>query len=148
MKITRKLSRTPAHRKMLMRVMVTNLIRAEQMRTTVAKAKEVRRHADRMVTLAKRGGIDNYRRALDFVTDRSMVQKLFSVLKPRFESRPGGYTRVLRAGNRRGDNAPMAIIEYLQPGFVSVSKRCRAPPVPPSWAGAPVRSQSDGSSCK
>ena len=133
-KIIRKLGRTPAHRKALMRNMVTNLIRVEQMRTTVQKAKEVRRHADRMITTAKKGGVHGYRRALAFVTDKNMVKKLFSTLLPRFADRSGGYTRVIRAGVRPSDKAQMAIIEYLQPNYVSVSKGpMKNPIIPPSW---------------
>lgn len=133
-KITRHLGRTPAHRKMLMRNMVTNLIRVEQMRTTVAKAKEVRRHADRVITMAKKGGVAGYRRAMSFVTNRDMVNKLFKELLPRFESRQGGYTRIIRAGIRPSDKAQMAIVEYLQPNYVSLSKKTnRNPIVPPSW---------------
>lgn len=134
MKITRHLGRTPAHRQMLMRNMVTNLINVEQMRTTVEKAKEVRRHADRVITMAKKGGIAGYRRALSFVTNKSMVEKLFKELAPRFADRNGGYTRILRAGVRPSDKAKMAIVEYLQPTYLSVSKRhIKNPIVPPSW---------------
>jgi len=117
-----------------MRNMVTNLIRVEQMRTTVQKAKEVRRHADRLVTIAKKGGVAGFRRALGFVTNKSMVKKLFQVLAPRFAERSGGYTRILRAGVRPSDKAQMAIIEYLQPTYVSVSKGpLKNPIIPPSW---------------
>lgn len=133
-KITRHLGRTPSHRKALMRNMVTNLIRVEQMRTTISKAKEVRRHADRLITIAKKGGVAGFRRALSFVTNKSMVTKLFEELAPRFAERSGGYTRILRAGIRPSDKAEMAIIEYLQPTYVSVSKGpMKNPIIPPSW---------------
>lgn len=133
---------------MLMRNMVTNLIRVGQMRTTVEKAKEVRRHADRVVTMAKKGGIAGYRRALSFVTNKSMVEKLFKELAPRFADRNGGYTRILRAGVRPSDKAEMAIIEYLQPTFLSVSKRhIKNPIVPPSWV-KPVGTVSPASETK
>ena len=133
-KVTRHLGRSPAHRQMLMRNMVTNLIRVEQMRTTVEKAKEVRRHADRVITMAKKGGIAGYRRALSFVTNKDMVSKLFKELAPRFADRSGGYTRIIRAGIRPSDKAEMAIVEYLQPTFQSLSKRHHKNPiVPPNW---------------
>lgn len=118
-----------------MRNMVTNLVRVEQMRTTVAKAKEVRRHADRVITMAKKGKTLGWSRAAAFLTNKDMVHKLFDVLLPRFAERHGGYTRILRAGIRPSDKAPMAIIEYLQPNYVSVNKGARKNPiVPPSWA--------------
>jgi large subunit ribosomal protein L17 len=118
----------------MLRNMVTNLIREGQMRTTLAKAKEVRRHADRVITMAKTPGPASYVRAMAFITDKSLVRKLFFELAPRFANRSGGYTRILRAGPRPSDNSQMAIIEYLQPNFVSVSKRTRKNPiVPPKW---------------
>jgi large subunit ribosomal protein L17 len=113
----RKLNRTTKHRKALLRNMVTQLITHEQIRTTLPKAKELRRVADQMVTLGKKGDLAARRKAAGYVRDKKSLTKLFAVLAPRYEERTGGYTRVLRDGNRYGDNAPMAYIEYVdRPG--------------------------------
>ena len=109
----RKLNRTTKHRKALLRNMVTQLITHEQIRTTLPKAKELRRVADQMVTLGKKGDLAARRKAAAYVRDKQSLTKLFSVLALRYEDRAGGYTRVLRDGNRYGDNAPMAYIEYV-----------------------------------
>lgn len=109
----RKLNRTMEHRRALFRNMVTSLIVEERIETTLPKAKELRRVAERMVTLGKRGTLHARRQALSYVRSNDAVQKLFSELAQRFSERPGGYTRVLRLGDRLGDSAPMAIIEYL-----------------------------------
>jgi len=109
----RKLGRTASHRKAMLRNMVTSLIQHERIETTIAKAKELRRCADQMVTLGKKGTLHARRQALQFVRDSKTVQKLFTNLAVRFQDRSGGYTRIYRIGNRHGDNAPMVIIEYL-----------------------------------
>ncbi len=108
----RKLNRTSAHRKALMRNLVLSLIRHERLRTTDAKAKELRRWADRMVTLGKRGDLAARRRAFAFIGSHTAVKKLFDEIAPRFKDRPGGYTRVVKYGARRGDAAPLSIIEF------------------------------------
>ena len=95
----------------MFRNMVTSLFLHEQIQTTDAKAKELRGYADRMVTLGKRGTLHARRQALAFVRSRAVVKKLFDVIAPRFENRPGGYTRVIKLGMRGGDAAPMSIIE-------------------------------------
>jgi len=95
----------------MFRNMVTSLFLHEQIQTTDAKAKELRGYADRMVTLGKRGTLHARRQALAFVRSRAVVKKLFEVIAPRFENRPGGYTRVIKLGMRGGDAAPMSIIE-------------------------------------
>lgn len=110
---TFKLNRTMAHRRAMLRNMATSLIVEERLETTLAKAKELRRVADRMVTLGKRGTLHARRQAASYVRSQSAVQKLFGDLAGRFTERQGGYTRVLKLGFRRGDTAPMAIIEYL-----------------------------------
>jgi large subunit ribosomal protein L17 len=108
----RKLNRTSAHRRALMRNLVLSLIRHERLTTTDAKAKELRRWADRMVTLGKRGDLAARRRAFAFIGSHIAVKKLFDEIAPRFKDRPGGYTRVIKYGVRRGDAAPLSIIEF------------------------------------
>ena len=109
----RKLNRTPSHRRALFANMAAALIKHEQIVTTLPKAKELRRVADRLITLAKRGDLHARRLAVSRVRDEVMVKKLFDVLGPRYQDRPGGYTRVMRAGFRYGDSAPMAVIELV-----------------------------------
>lgn len=109
----RKLNRTHTHRKAMFSNMVASLIEHEQIKTTLPKAKELRRFADRMVSLGKKGTLHDRRRAFAFLRDEAAVNKLFSTLAERYQDRPGGYTRVLKAGFRYGDNAPMAVIELV-----------------------------------
>ncbi|GAB4282544.1 MAG: 50S ribosomal protein L17 [Deferrisomatales bacterium] len=113
-KAGRKLGRTGSHRKALFRNMVTSLFEHERIQTTDAKAKEVRRIAERLISLGKRGDLHARRRALAYVRSKSVVAKLFEEISPRFAQRPGGYTRIVKLGNRRGDNAPMSILELVQ----------------------------------
>ena len=108
----RKLNRTSAHRKALFRNMMLALIRHGRIRTTDPKAKELRRYADRMVTLGKKGDLAARRRAFDFLQSHQVVKKLFDEIAPRFAERAGGYTRVVKFGFRRGDAAPLSIIEF------------------------------------
>jgi large subunit ribosomal protein L17 len=108
----RKLSRTSAHRKALFKNLVLALIRHERIKTTDAKAKELRRFADRMVTLGKQGDLAARRRAFAFMQSHDAVKKLFDEIAPRFKERHGGYTRVIKFGVRRGDAAPLSIIEF------------------------------------
>ncbi len=107
----RKLNRTSSHRKAMLSNMVVSLLTHEQIKTTLPKAKELRRVADKMITLGKRGTLHTRRLAFSFLRDDDAVSKLFSVLGSRYKDRSGGYTRVLKAGYRYGDNAPMAMIE-------------------------------------
>lgn len=116
LKAGRKLNRTSAHRKALFRNLVTSLIEHEQVRTTDAKAKELRRIADRMITLGKRGSLHARRQALSYIRSRSVVTKLFDEVAGRFKERPGGYTRVVKIGHRHGDAAPMSVIELTDRG--------------------------------
>jgi len=109
----RKLNRTASHRKAMFANMAAALIKHEQIVTTLPKAKEMRRVADRLVTLAKKGNLHARRLAASRLRDEKMVKKLFDVLGPRYKERNGGYTRVLKAGFRHGDNAPMAVIEFV-----------------------------------
>jgi len=116
LKSGRKLNRTSPHRKAMFRNMVTSLLEHEQITTTDAKAKELRRVADRMITLGKRGTLDARRRAAAYVRKRSVVQKLFGEVAERFQARPGGYTRIVKIGPRQGDNASMSVIELTDRG--------------------------------
>ena len=110
----RKLNRTSAHRKALFRNMAAALIKHEQIKTTLPKAKELRGVVDHLVTLGKRGTLHARRQALSRLNgDTVMADKLFTTLAERYADRPGGYTRVLKAGFRYGDNAPMAVIELV-----------------------------------
>jgi large subunit ribosomal protein L17 len=113
LKSGRKLSRTPSHRWALMRNLITCLLRDERIQTTDPKAKEVRRWADRVITLGKRGSLHARRQALGIVRDKAIVRKLFDTLAPRFKDRPGGYTRIVKIGWRHGDSAPISLIELV-----------------------------------
>ncbi|MDH5187762.1 MAG: 50S ribosomal protein L17 [Rhodospirillaceae bacterium] len=109
----RKLNRTSSHRKAMFSNMAASLLTHEQIKTTLPKAKEMRRIADKMITLGKKGSLHARRQAFSFLRDEAAVAKLFNVLAGRYKARPGGYTRVLKAGFRYGDAAPMAIIELV-----------------------------------
>ena len=108
----RKLNRTSAHRKALFRNLVLALVKHERIRTTDAKAKELRRYADRMITLGKRGDLAARRLAFAFMQSRDAVKRLFDEIAPRFKERNGGYTRVVKFGFRRGDAARLSIVEF------------------------------------
>lgn len=109
----RKLQRTSAHRTAMFRNMSASLIKHEQIMTTVAKAKELRPYVEKLVTLAKRGGLANRRLAQSRLLDETQLKKLFDVIAARYADRNGGYTRVIKAGIRASDAAPMAIIEFV-----------------------------------
>ena len=109
----RKLNRTSAHRLAMLRNMANSLIEHEAIKTTVPKAKELRRVVEPLITLAKEPTLANKRLAFDRLRNRDNVVKLFNVLGPRFQTRPGGYTRILKMGFRVGDNAPMAFVELV-----------------------------------
>lgn len=113
LKAGRKLGRTSAHRKALFRNMVTSLIVKERIQTTMAKAKELRSHVEKTITLGKKGTLHARRLALRNIHGKEAFTKLFDTLSERYAARNGGYTRILRVGNRRGDDAPMAIIELV-----------------------------------
>lgn len=109
----RKLGRTTSHRTAMFANMAASLIKHEQIVTTLPKAKELRPFVEKLVTLAKRGDLHARRIAISRVRDTDQVGKLFATLGPRYKARPGGYIRVLKAGFRHGDNAPMAVIEFV-----------------------------------
>ena len=115
----RKLNRTSAHRQAMLRNMMNSLIEHEAIKTTVPKAKELRRVVEPMITLAKLDSVANRRLAFARLRDDASVAKLFTNLGPRYNSRPGGYTRILKMGFRVGDNAPMAFVELVDRPEVS-----------------------------
>lgn len=122
----RKLNRTTSHRLAMLRNMMNSLLTHEAIQTTLPKAKELRRVVEPMITLAKVPTVANRRLAFDRLRDRDVVVKLFDVLGPRFNARPGGYTRILKTGFRVGDNAPMALIELVDRGDAVISKEDQA----------------------
>ena len=113
LKTGRKFGRTSAHRKALFRNMVTALIGRERIRTTLAKAKELRGKVEKTITLGKKGTLHARRHALKLVADKDSLKKIFGPLAERYANRPGGYTRVIKLGHRLGDDAPMAFIELV-----------------------------------
>ena len=110
----RQFGRDTSHRKALLRMLVTSLLKNEKIETTVAKAKEIRPLAEKMITLAKRGDLHARRQALSFINDEIVVSGLFTQIAPRFAARRGGYTRIVLTRTRSGDAAPMAVIELVE----------------------------------
>lgn len=113
LKSGRKLNRSPSHRWALIRNLMTSLLRHEKIQTTDPKAKELRRWADRVVSLGKQGTLHARRQALAIVNDKAVVRKLFDTIGPRFKDRPGGYTRIIKIGRRKGDSAPLSLVELV-----------------------------------
>jgi LSU ribosomal protein L17P len=111
----RKLGRKTGHRLAMFRNMVTSLLDHERIVTTVTKAKEIRKFAEHMITLGKRGDLHARRQALAFVRSKKVAHKLFAEIAPRYAQRQGGYTRIVKMGFRRGDGAPMCLIELVKP---------------------------------
>ena len=109
----RKLNRTTSHRLAMFRNMTNSLLKHEVIKTTLPKAKELRRFVEPLITLGKEPSLSNHRLAFDRLRDREMVMKLFGELGPRYKTRPGGYLRILKYGFRVGDNAPMALVELV-----------------------------------
>jgi large subunit ribosomal protein L17 len=109
----RRFNRSSEHRKAMFANMSAALIKHEQIVTTLPKAKDLRPVVEKLITLGKRGDLHARRNAMSQLRDEAMVKKLFEVLGPRYKARPGGYCRVLKAGFRQGDNAPMAVIEFV-----------------------------------
>lgn len=110
---TRRFDRTTAHRQAMFRNMVTSLIKNERIETTHAKAKELRTWADKMITLGKRGDLHARRQAAAVIREKEVVKKLFDEIGPRYQQRQGGYTRIIKIGPRKGDSAPVALIELV-----------------------------------
>ncbi len=113
------LGSSPSHQRQMLANLALSLFEHEKIRTTEAKAKLLRPYAERLITKAKKGGIHDRRQVLSVIEDRAVVHKLFADIGPRFASRPGGYTRILKLGQRSGDGAPMALIELVDSGVVS-----------------------------
>ena len=124
-----KLNRTSSHRKAMFRNMVTSLFKHERIRTTDVKAKELRRWADNLITLAKRGDLHARRQALAIVREKDVVHKLFENAGEKYSSVSGGYTRIVKLGRRRGDAAPISLVELITPEVVKKKKKKKAKPV-------------------
>ncbi len=119
----RKLNRSSSHRTAMFRNMSNSLLRHEIIKTTLPKAKELRRYVEPVITLGKKPSLSNRRLAFNRLRDRDIVIKLFSELGPRYETRPGGYLRILKYGFRKGDNAPMALVELVDRPTTTNSKQ-------------------------
>lgn len=132
----KKLGRSPAHRRQTLRNLVTNLLEHERITTTLPKAKALRPLAEKMITLGKRDTLHTRRQAAAFLLRPPVVKKLFSALAPRFADRPGGYTRIVRAGWRRGDGGELAVVELigseLKPKTKKEKKAKKAEPATPA----------------
>jgi len=128
-KAGKKLGRDSSHRKAMLRNMVTSLFRHEQLETTDARARQLKPVAEKMITLAKRGDLHARRQALAYIKDKALTHRLFEELKDRYLDRQGGYVRVIRKGNRKGDSAPVSIIQLLpeEEGKKKSKKRARTP---------------------
>jgi large subunit ribosomal protein L17 len=125
-KANRRLGRTSSHLKATLRNLVTSFLEHEKVETTDAKAKELRKIAEKMITLGKRGDLHARRQALSFIMSKKVVKKLFEVIAPRFQSRNGGYTRIVKVGRRLGDNALLSIIELVGEGKAKKEKKKKA----------------------
>ena len=123
-----KLGRTTSHRKAMLRTMVTSFLKHEKIKTTDLKAKELRKVAEKMISLGKRGDLHARRQAAAYVREREMVGKLFGELSARYRDRSGGYTRIVKMGYRAGDNAPMSIIEFVRDAEAEKAKKKTAVP--------------------
>jgi large subunit ribosomal protein L17 len=137
-KLGRRFSRDSGHRQAMLSNLAASLVRHEQIVTTLAKAKDLKRVMDKYITLAKRGDLNSRRLAAARMRDEAMVKKLFETLGPRYKSRSGGYTRVLKAGYRHGDSAPVAVIELVErdESVKGVEDKARAEAMKEAAAGA------------
>jgi len=137
-KLGRRFSRDSGHRQAMLSNLAASLVRHEQIVTTLAKAKDLKRVMDKYITLAKRGDLNSRRLAAARMRDEAMVKKLFETLGPRYKSRSGGYTRVLKAGYRHGDSAPVAVIELVErdESVKSVEDKARSEAMKEAAAGA------------
>jgi large subunit ribosomal protein L17 len=123
----KRLGRNTSHRKAMMRNMVTSFFNSEKITTTDARAKELRKLVEKLITLARRGDLHSRRLALQFVRDTKTVAKLFDTIAPRYNDRPGGYTRIIKLGHRAGDNASLSMIELVEEEFTAKPKPKKAP---------------------
>ena len=133
----RSLGRNSSHRSAMLRNMVTSLFDHEKITTTDIRAKELRKLAEKMITLGKRGDVHARRQALEVIRERKIVAKLFDMIGPRYKDRPGGYTRIIKLGYRAGDNAPLSQIELVEEEFTAKPSKKVAVTAPVSPA-APV----------
>jgi large subunit ribosomal protein L17 len=134
----KRLGRNSSNRRAMLRNMVTSLIDHEKITTTDARAKELRKLADRMITLGKRGDLHARRQVLAVIRDRKVVAKLFDQVGPRYKDRPGGYTRIYKLGSRLGDNAPLSQIELVEEEFTAKPRK-QAPVAEPEVKAAPAK---------
>ena len=123
----RRLGRTTSHREAMFRNLVTSFLNHEKITTTDAKAKEIRSVAEKMITLGKRGDLHALRQAASYIREKSVVTKLFTTIAPRYKDRPGGYTRIVKLGNRLGDAAPISIIELVEEEMTPKKARHQKP---------------------
>lgn len=123
----KRLGRNTSHRNAMMRNMVTSFFNCEKITTTDARAKELRKLVEKMITQARRGDLHSRRLALQFVRDTKTVAKLFDTIAPRYTDRPGGYTRIIKLGHRAGDNASLSMIELVEAEFTAKPKKKKAP---------------------
>jgi large subunit ribosomal protein L17 len=137
----KRLGRNSSHRKAMMRNMVTSLFAHEKITTTDIRAKELRKIAEKMITLGKRGDIHARRQAMQVIRDRKVVGKLFDLVAPRYKDRPGGYTRIIKLGQRTGDNASLSLIELVEEEFTA--KPRKAAPAPKAEAQSAAAAPAD-----
>jgi large subunit ribosomal protein L17 len=123
----KRLGRNTSHRTAMMRNMVTSFFDCEKITTTDARAKELRKMAEKLITIASRGDLHSRRQVLQVVRDKKTVDKLFESIAPRYADRPGGYTRIIKLGHRSGDNAALSIIELVEESFTAKPKKKKAP---------------------
>ncbi len=131
-----RLGGSPAHQKLILANLATSLFEHGRITTTEAKARMLRPYAERLITKAKKGDLHNRRQVLRVVRDKGVVHALFEEIGPRFAERPGGYTRITKLGPRKGDNAPMAVIELVTEEYVAKAKTVRTPQAAPAAAPA------------
>lgn len=127
-RIGRKLGVTTKHRKAMFRNMVTDFFRFDKIKTTDTRAKELRRIAEKLITLAKDGSLNKRRQAAAYIRDNEVLKKLFDEIAPKFKDRPGGYTRITKLGFRRGDSSPISIIELVEEDYKPKKKKAKAAP--------------------
>ena len=147
MKSGKRLGRNTSHRKAMMRNMVTSFFDHEKITTTDARSKELRKMAEKLITIALRGDLHSRRLVMQLVRDKKIVAKLFDTIAPRYTERPGGYTRIIKLGHRSGDNASLSVIELVEEEFTAKPKKKKAPakkaakPVEPVVEETPVEEE-------
>ena len=133
----------PAHERLMLANLATALFRHGRIKTTEAKAKRLRPYAEKLITLGKRGDLHARRQVLTKIRDKAVVHELFTEIGPHFQARPGGYTRITKIGPRKGDNAPMAVIELVQEEMPAASTASPAATAPPAATAAPAETAPD-----